>query len=590
MVTLLIGTLAFAFEMRQATGRTWYVGPPPSDFTGIQEAIDNDEVLSGDIIEVKWKDKPYYENVTVNKSLIIRVYELDRVRGDYPTVDGGNKIGVVFNVTSLNVEIDGFIIQNGMYGIHISSQSATIRNNTITSNTYGIILSESYNNTLTENKMSQNSFNFGVIGYDVEDYIHNIDESNTVDGKPIIYWLNYHDESVPSYAGYVAIVNSRNITAEKLTLKSNTECILVVNSTQVKIRNLELKYPLTNFETGVELISTTDSRVENVTFQHPSGLPIKLRSSRNNTIVSNEILTQTNPTTGIELDSSDYNLIMDNVITNTTLNAGYKRGISFEHSHDNVAVGNTISTYSYMWHYFMWLIYSNRTIIYHNNFLSSDKMINFGESFETKWDNGAEGNYWSDYPGIDYYSGPYQNETGSDGIGDTQYTIDVNNVDRYPLMNQWSAHRVFDSRNRTTLKPIPTKMMELYTYSNSTLASFNFRRIDRQTGPFGWNFSKGEISLRATCGFDGFVNITIPRIWLDGNFTVMVDEQEVDYIPTANSAYSSIYINYTAGSHLIKIIGAEAGNIIGDLNGDGKVDILDVVIVTSNYAVEETTP
>jgi hypothetical protein len=34
--------------------------------------------------------------------------------------------------------------------------------------------------------------------------------------------------------------------------------------------------------------------------------------------------------------------------------------------------------------------------------------------------------------------GPYQNETGSDGIGDKAYVIDENNVDRYPLMNSWT--------------------------------------------------------------------------------------------------------------------------------------------------------
>jgi PKD repeat protein len=37
------------------------------------------------------------------------------------------------------------------------------------------------------------------------------------------------------------------------------------------------------------------------------------------------------------------------------------------------------------------------------------------------------------------FSGPYQNETGSDGIGDTPYVIDENNLDRYPLMNPWGS-------------------------------------------------------------------------------------------------------------------------------------------------------
>jgi hypothetical protein len=41
------------------------------------------------------------------------------------------------------------------------------------------------------------------------------------------------------------------------------------------------------------------------------------------------------------------------------------------------------------------------------------------------WDNGGEGNFWSDYNGTD---------ANGDGIGDTHYFIDELNMDRYPLM------------------------------------------------------------------------------------------------------------------------------------------------------------
>ncbi len=41
------------------------------------------------------------------------------------------------------------------------------------------------------------------------------------------------------------------------------------------------------------------------------------------------------------------------------------------------------------------------------------------------WDNGFQGNYWSDYDGTD---------ANNDGIGDKRYVIDVLNQDRYPLM------------------------------------------------------------------------------------------------------------------------------------------------------------
>ena len=52
------------------------------------------------------------------------------------------------------------------------------------------------------------------------------------------------------------------------------------------------------------------------------------------------------------------------------------------------------------------------------------------------WDDGYPngGNFWPNYSGIDEKSGPSQDQPGSDGIGDTPYVIDANNIDRYPLV------------------------------------------------------------------------------------------------------------------------------------------------------------
>ena len=81
---------------------------------------------------------------------------------------------------------------------------------------------------------------------------------------------------------------------------------------------------------------------------------------------------------------------------------------------------------------------SNNNIIFHNNFINNARQASISESASV-WDDGypSGGNYWSDYTGVDYYSGPYQNETGSDGIGDTPYVIDEDNIDRYPLVEPW---------------------------------------------------------------------------------------------------------------------------------------------------------
>ena len=51
------------------------------------------------------------------------------------------------------------------------------------------------------------------------------------------------------------------------------------------------------------------------------------------------------------------------------------------------------------------------------------KEINTTEPIHA-WDNGNEGNYWSDYNGTD---------TNNDGVGDTPYVVDALNQDRFPL-------------------------------------------------------------------------------------------------------------------------------------------------------------
>jgi parallel beta-helix repeat protein len=83
--------------------------------------------------------------------------------------------------------------------------------------------------------------------------------------------------------------------------------------------------------------------------------------------------------------------------------------------------------------------------IYQNNFVNNKYHV-FGDKeaiSKSWWDNGylSGGNYWDNYDGMDSYSGRYQNETGSDKIGDTPYFyLDYDNenetlfLDNFPLM------------------------------------------------------------------------------------------------------------------------------------------------------------
>lgn len=88
---------------------------------------------------------------------------------------------------------------------------------------------------------------------------------------------------------------------------------------------------------------------------------------------------------------------------------------------------------------------SSFNIFYHNNlYLFQWHDPHMGDAYvappsvsdPNTWDGGypSGGNYWSDYRESDVYSGPYQNVTGSDGIGDIPYYLGSGNRDNYPLM------------------------------------------------------------------------------------------------------------------------------------------------------------
>ena len=63
----------------------------------------------------------------------------------------------------------------------------------------------------------------------------------------------------------------------------------------------------------------------------------------------------------------------------------------------------------------------------------SDSVYNVqiqSQDLHNTWDNGFEGNYWSNYNGTD---------SNNDQVGDTPFIIGANNQDNYPLMKQDGA-------------------------------------------------------------------------------------------------------------------------------------------------------
>ncbi len=149
-------------------------------------------------------------------------------------------------------------------------------------------------------------------------------------------------------------------------------------------------------------------------------------SSRNN-ISENDI---THNDYGIYLSSSNNNNISKNNIADNDF-----YGIWISLSSDNVIFNNRISG---SWHGVE--SYGSDNKFYHNEFI--DNWLGHASvSGSNEWDDGypSGGNYWDDfeekYPEVeDIYSGPYQNESGSDGIWDHPYLVDAEDVDWFPLV------------------------------------------------------------------------------------------------------------------------------------------------------------
>lgn len=103
---------------------------------------------------------------------------------------------------------------------------------------------------------------------------------------------------------------------------------------------------------------------------------------------------------------------------------------------ENIVIANgagvSISSYSY-----------SGTRFYHNDFIDNINHVSGPANLQI-WDNGypSGGNYWSDYSGIDNFSGPAQNIPGSDNIGDTPYDILAIDQDNYPLMKPFNPFEV----------------------------------------------------------------------------------------------------------------------------------------------------
>jgi len=161
--------------------------------------------------------------------------------GDYNVIADN-----IIQDNGLGLRVDGIwnnitnnIIRDNWDGTELHN-SHTLTNNTIFNNTQLGLQISIWNSTLRNNTMVGNGYNFMMRESQLPLQIDDIDTSNTVNGKPIYYWINQSDKIVPSDAGYIAIINSTNITVDTLTLEHNGQGVLISCSSNITVKNCNL--------------------------------------------------------------------------------------------------------------------------------------------------------------------------------------------------------------------------------------------------------------------------------------------------------------------------------------------------------------
>ncbi len=222
-------------------------------------------------------------------------------------------------------------------------------------------------------------------------------------------------------------------------------------------------------------------------------------------------------------------------------------GMYIQNSDGNTVYGNTISSSRIRG---IRILNSSSNLLFHNNLqenaqhASSDGSLNY-------WDNGVEGNYWSDYNGTDEFGGPYKNVSGSDGIGDTSYSIDAANIDHYPLMG------TFSSFSGVTPPAESDQTHEIDVVSNSTISDFG---LHTWATPLNQYIEPGQLYIGfTTSGANltaGFCRMIIPNAALNSSsYDVLVDLDPVNatILQGSNDTHTFLYFNYTHSAHEVVI-------------------------------------
>jgi parallel beta-helix repeat protein len=389
----------------------------------------NSEITSGEVsiqggyitADTTWyfSQSPYYIEgdiyVDENYSLTIEPGVNVRFNGDYSIyIDGNlNAVGLsdkMINFTT-NITSPSFVKWDR---IQINSTGqAEISYCNITWANYGILLSYSSYNNITNNNISS----YGLYGIYLDHSMNNyIIQNEIFDGfQSGIYFKYSENNEIINNDIYWSAVQSG------IELSFSSYNSLMSNNIH------------TNGHYGVNFqTSSNNTIIDNNIFSNVNENIMLYSTSNDNLILNNNIY---DSPVGVDLDGSAYNIVTGNYVHSINQIGIFTSGSSYNYITNNNISNNDIG---------LWIFtncHENR--IYHNNIQDNPTQAMDDEA-DNYWNDTypSGGNFWSGYMGVDLKSGPNQDEPGSDGFGDTHYNIDIDSADKYPLMQPFIGNSI----------------------------------------------------------------------------------------------------------------------------------------------------
>ena len=220
--------------------------------------------------------------------------------------------GALINNTKLTVKntLSNNIISNSYsYGIYLNYvENNILRNNTCSFCSVGISLESATNTFIFGNILQDNSYDgigldssinitlhnntFSRCGINIYDGLpshwntHVIDTSNNIEDKPIYYWTNRNNGTIPDGAGQIILVNCTEILIENQTLINTSGGIEIGYSNHIHMK----KNIISNNNFGAFFTSTNNCEISNNLISHNHGSGCYFANSNDNLITANDFI------------------------------------------------------------------------------------------------------------------------------------------------------------------------------------------------------------------------------------------------------------------------------------------------------------